>query len=392
MSEPKIAVRVQSPETLAWLKGAAATHRARFSVWPEGAPGSDLAETNLVVLEASSRDNVLRAMGTVRSATPRAGLIVIATAASSPEDVRAYFRAGAVDVIAAPASQTALVDAVGENLGPESTADARATVVAFVRAVGGVGSTTLAANVAGHFVNPRGKRGDALDPLDVALLDFDLQFGDAALALDIAPRADITDILRTPKRLDAHFLGGVLERHRTGINLLAAPQHVVPLDAIDAEVALSIVNVAASMHDLVVLELPAAWTDWTGALLRRADHIILVSSAAVRGVAGARRVLDAAAEMNVEAGRWSLVFNRLSSVLDGNDIIDQARRTLGPPVMAAIAEDPAVRVAADRGRLIWETAPNSRFAKDLRPFTTELARILENKRYPSAPRDQARSL
>ena len=342
------------------------------------------------ILEATTRDSALRDFEAARGACPRASVIIVATAATTPEDVRAFFRAGATDVIAAPASQEKLLATVAENLGPQVTSDSKATVIGFVRAAGGVGATTLASNIAGHFVNPRGKRADQLEPLAVALLDFDLQFGDAALALDITPRADITDILRSPKRLDAHFLNGVLERHRTGVNLLAAPQKVVPLDAIDAEVALSIVNVAAATHDLVVLELPAAWTDWTGALLRRADHLILVSSAAVRGVAGARRVLDAAAEMNVEAGRWSLVFNRLSGVLDGNDIIDQARRSLGPQVLASIAEDPAVRVAADRGRLIWETAPNSRFAKDLRPFATELARMLEHKRYPNKSRELTR--
>lgn len=390
MSEPRIAARIQTPETLNGVKGAAATLRARFVLWPDNSRPSDLSDANVIVLEAIARDSVLRDLDFVRASAPRASVLIVATDKTTPEDVRAFFRAGAADVIAAPATQEKILDAVSETLGPQAAGDARGAVIGVVRAAGGVGATTLAANIAGHFVHPRGKRADQFEPLSVALLDFDLQFGDAALALDINPRGNITDIMRTPKRLDAHFLGGVLERHRTGVNLLAAPPKVIPLDALEADVALSIVNVAAATHDLVVLELPAAWTDWTGALLRRADHLILVSTAAVRGVAGARRVLDAAAEMNVEAGRWSLVFNRLSSVLDGNDIIDQSRRTLGPPVLASIVEDPAVRVAADRGRLIWETAPNSRFAKDLRPLTTELARMLEHKRYPSAPRELAR--
>jgi pilus assembly protein CpaE len=391
MAEIRIAARVADPEILNWIKGAAATHHARFLALKDIA-GNDnhLGETNLVILEAVSREWVLRDLESSHAACPRASVLVVASGATTPDDMRAFFRAGAVDVIAAPATQDKIAASIGENIGAQATGESRATVIAFVRAAGGVGATTLAANLAGHFVNPRGKRGDQLEPLDVALLDFDLQFGDAALALDMNPRGDITDILRSPKRLDAHFLGGVLERHKSGVNLLAAPQKVVPLEAINADVALSIVNVAASFHDIVVLELPAAWTDWTGALLRRADHLVLVSSAAVRGVAGARRVLDAAAEMNVEAGRWSLVFNRLSSVLDGNDIIDQARRALGPPVIATITEDPAVRVAADRGRLIWETAPNSRFAKDLRPFATEVSRMLEHKRYPSTSREMVR--
>src|SRR5262249_5635188 len=105
---------------------------------------------------------------------------------------------------------------------------------------------------------------------------------------------------------------------------------------------------------------------------------------AVRGVAGARRILDAAAEMNVDPGRWSLVFNRLNSILDGNDIIDQARRALGPNAIGSLMEEPAARVAGDRGRMIWETAPTTRFAKDLRPVCTEIMQMLEGKHYPKA--------
>jgi pilus assembly protein CpaE len=169
----------------------------------------------------------------------------------------------------------------------------------------------------------------------------------------------------------------VLERHRSGVRVLAAPAAVVPLEALDGEVATSITNVAASVHDLVIVELPQAMTDWSGALLRRADRVLLVSSAAVRGVAGARRLLDAAAGLDVDIKHWSLAFNRLNSALGSADIIDQAKRALGARVIGALAEDPAVRAAGDRGRMIWETAPNTRFAKEMRPLCLELAQMLE---------------
>jgi pilus assembly protein CpaE len=150
------------------------------------------------------------------------------------------------------------------------------------------------------------------------------------------------------------------------------------------------VNAAASTHDIVIVELPMAMTDWTGALLRRADHVLLVSSSAVRGIAGARRIIDAASDLNVDLSHWSLAFNRLNSVLDGNDIIDQAKRTLDLAVMGAMGEDAAVRVAGDRGRMIWETAPTTRFAKDIRPLCAEIAQMLEARAYPHAQRPAVR--
>ena len=392
MSELRIAARVRDPDLLAGVKTAAATYRARLIHWTD-ALSSDphLKEADLVVLEAANSNSAFDEFNSAKSACPRAEIVIFAPPAATPDDVRRLFRAGAKDVLGLPVAQEQLMSILSEALGPGPMGDSNGFVLAVAKSAGGVGATTLAVNVAGHFANPpRGKRGDRLDPLRVALLDLDIQFGASALALDVQPRKDVTEVLRSPKRLDAHFLDGVLERHRSGVRVLAAPQTAIPLDAIDSAVATSIVNVAASTHDIVIVELPMAMTDWTGALLRRADHVLLVSSAAVRGIAGARRILDAATDLNVDLSHWSLCFNRLNSVLDGNDIIDQAKRVLGVPVFGALGEDAAVRVAGDRGRMIWETAPTTRFAKDMRPLCVEITQMLEARAYPHAQRLPAR--
>lgn len=392
MSELRIAARVRDPDLLAGVKTAAATYRARLIHWTDALSADPhLQEADLVVLEAANSNSAVDEFNSAKGACPRAEIIIFAPPAATPDDVRRLFRAGAKDVLGLPVAQEQLMSALGDALGPGPMSDSNGFVLAVAKSAGGVGATTLAVNLAGHFANPpRGRRGDRIDPLRVALLDLDVQFGASALALDIQPRKDVTEILRSPKRLDAHFLDGVLERHRSGVRVLAAPQTAIPLDAIDSGVATSIVNVAASSHDIVIVELPMAMTDWTGALLRRADHILLVSSAAVRGIAGARRILDAATDLNVELSHWSLCFNRLNSVLDGNDIIDQARRALGIPVLGALGEDAAVRVAGDRGRMIWETAPNTRFAKDMRPLCVEITQLLEARVHPHTQRLPAR--
>lgn len=384
MSEPRIIARVHDAEILAGVKAAAATYHARLTHWTEGLiSAAELADANLVVLEAANSNATMHDFQIAKDSCPKAAIVVLATSQTTAEDVRRLFRAGAKDVLASPLVQDQLMSALGEAIGSGQPGDIKGLVIGVVKSAGGVGATTLAVNIAGHFANPpRSKRGDRQDPMKVALLDFDVQFGDAALAMDIVARKTLADILRAPKRLDSHFLDGVLERHRSGVRVLSAPPEMTPLEAIDGDIATAIVNIAASTHDVVILELPMAWTDWVGSLLRRADHLVLVSSAAVRGVAGARRVLDAAAELNVASSRWSLAFNRLNSVLDGNDIIDQARRSLGQPVIGALGEDPAVRAAGDRGRMIWETAPNARFAKDMRPLCAEVMQLLEQKQHP----------
>lgn len=388
MNELRIAARVRDPDLLAGVKAAATTYRARL-IHLADTHGFDaqLHEADLVVLEAANSNSAMDDFHSAKGACPRAEIIIFASAATTHDDVRRLFRAGARDVLGLPVAQEQLMSALGEALGPGPSGDSNGFVLAVAKSAGGVGATTLAVNLAGHFANPpRGKRGERAEPLRVALLDLDVQFGAAALALDITPRKEITEILRSPNRLDSHFLDGVLERHRSGVRLLAAPQTVIPLDAIDSTIATSIVNVAASTNDLVIVELPMAMTDWTGALLARADHVALVSSVAVRSIAGARRILDAATDLNVDHSHFSLAFNRLNSALNGKDIIDQAKRALGAPVLGAIGEDPAVRAACDRGRLIWDAAPSSRFAKDMGPVCAEVTQMLETRALSNAQR------
>lgn len=379
MSQLRIAARVRDADVLAGIKSAAATYRARLIHWTDalGAEAS-LKDADLVVLEAVNSNTAMDEFQAAKGTCPKAEIIILASPAATPEDVRRLFRAGARDVLGLPVAPEQLMSALGDALGPGPMGDSNGFVLAVAKSAGGVGATTLAVNLAGHFANPpRSKRGDRSDPLRVALIDFDLQFGAAALALDISPRKDVTEILRAPKRLDTHFFDGVLERHRSGVRLLAAPQSAVPLDAIDSAVAASIIDVAASSHDIVIVDLPSAMTDWTGSMLRRADHVLLVSSVAVGSISGARRILDAAADLSVDRSNWSLTFNRLHSLLDGKDVIDQAKRALELPVIGTLGEDSAVRIAGDRGRMIWESAPNSRFAKDMRLLSLSLTQMLE---------------
>lgn len=378
MNERRIVARVQDAEVVAGLKAGAAAYRARF-IQLTGIPGHKSDGAELFVLEAAADIGAtLAEMEAAKAAFPGVRLIIVARSETRPEDVRRLFRSGVADVLSPPVSQEQLLGAMSEALGAAANGGAQGAVVAFVKAAGGVGATSLAANIGGFFASPSARRGEQLKSRQTALLDFELQFGDAGLALDIRPRGTITEILRNPKRLDAHFLEGLLEKHRSGLKLLAAPSTMVPLDAMDAATALRIVETAAQQLELVLVDMPAAFTDWSSAILRRADHLIMVANPSVRGVAGARRVLDAAASLNVDIGRWSLVFNRAHGLLETRDVIDQARSALKVPVLAAVAEDAAAREANDRGRLIWDAAAGSRFAKDIRGMIAGLERVLDH--------------
>ena len=83
--------------------------------------------------------------------------------------------------------------------------------------VGGVGVTSLAANLA-----------LALESLHqrVALVDLDLQTGGSAVFLNLDPEVTIMALVRLEQKLDSIQLESALTKHPSGVYLLAAPKRI----------------------------------------------------------------------------------------------------------------------------------------------------------------------
>lgn len=330
-------------------------------------------DLSALVMEVDARDPAaVREFELMAGAAPQRKVIAAARNADS-SDVRRLFRAGAADVLTTPINSESLITALLDVLAPQAAGTGSAgQVVAVVKATGGAGATTLAVNLA-RLMSGGGKKQPVRR--STAILDLDLQFGDSDLALNLEPRSSILDIIRAQGRFDGRFLQGVLTEHESGIHLLAPPPSLVPLDALSPAFALELVEASARTHDLTLVDLPGAWTDWTLALLKRADLIVLVSPATVAGVAGVRRLLDALKADGVETPVLFVV-SMLSGLLDSMDKSARIGRTLGLNVDATLAHDTQAIRAADRGRLLVDAFPNTRLSKDLRSLATRLEQTL----------------
>lgn len=303
------------------------------------------------------------------------GRVVAAARDASAEDVRRLFRAGAADVLTPPYSGDALRAALGDILQTTpSLGGAGGQVIAVLKGCGGAGATTVATNLAALMAEGDARRG--WPARSTALIDLDLQFGDADLALDLQPRATLIEVLKASERVDGRFLHTVMTEHSSGLKLLAPPPNVAPLDALTPEFATELIDHAADEFERTVVDLPGAWTDWTLSVLARADVIVLVSTPTVAGALGARRALDALHDAAIRRPVF-LTINRLGGLLDAWEKPQRIGKSLEMGVDAGLVLDAAQAKAADRGQLVVSAAPSSRLAKDLRGMAAKLERRLE---------------
>jgi Flp pilus assembly CpaE family ATPase len=247
-------------------------------------------------------------------------------------------------------------------------------LVSVIKAAGGAGATMVAANLAARLA--RGGAWPNRSGRSTALLDLDLQFGDAHLALDLAPKASLLDLLRAPDRLAPRLLPGALTDHPSGVRLLARPAGVLPLEAVSAAFADRLADAAQAAFERTIVELPSIWTDWTLQLLRRSDRVVLVSTATAAGALGARRALEALDRAGVGRPVF-FVLNRLNGVAEMVERAPRLARTLHLAMGAALPFEPAAAQAADSGRLVVEAWPHTRLAKALHNAAARLDQQLE---------------
>ncbi|HVI31060.1 MAG TPA: hypothetical protein VM685_03070 [Phenylobacterium sp.] len=365
---PSLHVLDAGPDLMVDLQAAAARaghvriHAPGCGALPAPAP----AAAFLLALEDCGPAGLERVRALVGRAAPTP--VVVAAPGADSHAVRQLFRLGVRDVLAGPQDAASLAMALRDLFAPPPAADrARGAVITVLKGCGGAGATTLALNLAA--LAAAGAPGAAA--VSSAVLDLDLQFGDTDLALDLQPRTGLLDLIRGEARLDARLLDGLLTDHASGVRLLAPAPTLTPLEAMPAALALDLLDLAAARFDRVFVDLPSAWTDWTLPLLARSELVVLVTSATVGGVLGARRVLDALKGAGVSPPRL-LVLNRVAGLIEALDRPARVRRALARPVDAALPFDAKFARATERGQLVVEACPKANATRALRALHAAL--------------------
>ena len=156
----------------------------------------------------------------VHRAAPAAQVLALAPE-ENPETIIKALRAGADEFLPLPLDGNGLlkvcikVSAIRSSNKHNGRPRGEVWVAHGVK--GGVGVTTLVANL-GVALSGAGR--------GTAVVDLDVHSGDLALFLNVTPGYSLRDIATNYKRLDSVFLQGTMVRHRSGLELLAAPTPV----------------------------------------------------------------------------------------------------------------------------------------------------------------------
>ena len=237
-------------------------------------------------------------------------------------------------------------------------------VCALTSVVGGVGTTMVAANLALALRYSRNKR--------VALIDLDLQSGGLAVSLNLEPEVTVMPLTRLEKKLDSIQLESALNKHSSGVYLLAAPKRIEESEMVSQAAIAAIIDLMRDMFDYVIVDCGSHVAENVVAAWEHSDYLFYVLNQSVMSVRCAWRFIDLFERLGLANVELLYLLNRF---LPNHPISEkQVEHTLGRAIFAKIPRDEkALERAELAGKDLWQVAAGSPVVKALDDLAGQIA-------------------
>jgi pilus assembly protein CpaE len=278
-------------------------------------------------------------------------------------------RAGAKEFLAHPIQKQEVVEAIKRFLEraavQESKGDGQrkaGKMFAFFGGKGGVGTTSIAVNVAAAIKALPGNPS-------VALVDVNQHGGDLPLYLDLQPTHSFRDIAADLSRLDQAFLIRVLTKTDLGIQVLPSGYDDLSTGRLHPDCVEATLRLLQASFDYVILDCGHVLDLTTKKALELATLILVTSTLMVPVVHRTKRILELLRGSGFPAKKIRLVMNRFLAA--EQDVLKETEDILKQEAFWLFPNDyPAVSQAVNSGKPLIEVAPRTAVAKSYRDLAS----------------------
>ena len=236
-----------------------------------------------------------------------------------------------------------MVRGTGSLIDPRSTTIALSglgKIVAVYSPKGGVGTTTVATNLAVTLHSTE---------TPVIIVDANLQFGDVVVFLNERGRTSVVDLAPIADQLDPELVREVVIHHEpSGIDILSAPPHPEDAERISGSQFVKVLQFLARLYSYVIVDTDSGLSDVTLDTLDASDLLVLISSQDIPAIINTRIMLTLLVNLGINKQKILLVMSRFDKQLAITP--EKVGHNLGHKVAAVLPEDREVVVpAVNRG-------------------------------------------
>ena len=310
---------------------------------------------NLLVVETrAGREALLGQLGQLAEVCDSGTKVVVVGHLNDVILYRELVRQGVSEYVVAPIGQLQIIESIANLYNDPETAPV-GRVTAFVGAKGGVGSSTIAHNLAWAISN------DLLE--DVIVADLDIPFGTAGLNFNQDPPQGITEALTSPERLDEVFLDRLLTKCSDHLSLFASPA-VIDRDFEWEDSSLeAVIDTVRRQVPNFVVDIPHLWTSWAKQTLLSADEIVITAEPELANLRNAKNLLDLLVGARENDRKPHLILNKVGISKRPEISPEDFCGALELEASLVLPYDPQLfGTAANNGQMIAETEKSEKIA------------------------------
>lgn len=303
--------------------------------------------------------------------------IFLTSTRMEPDFLIRALRAGTQEFIPLPLKKeevTAAIQKFLKKIQPEDTIDPKldkhGKIIYLMGSKGGVGTTTIAVNLAANLVK------SSPNPSSVALVDMNFLLGEIPIFLNIKPKFSWGEIARDISRLDAHYLMSTFSRHSSGIYVLPAPSGG-EMGVSTPEFIEKILSLMKLIFDFIVIDGGQSLDEVSLKILEMTDYLCVIAVLNLPCLTNVKRLLRTFETLGYPRDEQiRIVINRFhkKSLISLRD----AEEALNRKISGLIDNDfPNTMSAINQGKTLEIIAPGADVTKNIK---TLASRFIELKK------------
>jgi pilus assembly protein CpaE len=227
---------------------------------------------------------------------------------------------------------------------------------------GGVGKTTISANLAVALAK--------VAPMEVVLVDLDLQFGDVSTVLDLKPTHTLEDAFALSTRDDL-LLKTYLTVHSAGFYVLCGAESPAANDKVTGEQIAQLLGQLREQFKYVVVDTAAGLHETTLAALEHSDEAVVVTTMDLACLRSVQKEIELLGTLSLLPATVQVTVN-FADKSSGLRIKD-VEATLGRPVDVVVPRSKDLPVAANRGVPVLVSAKSGPIVKSIRAMAKRIS-------------------
>jgi pilus assembly protein CpaE len=233
------------------------------------------------------------------------------------------------------------------------------TLISVLGSKGGVGTTTIAVNLAVTLIEQE-------KDCSVAILDMNTLFGEIPLFLEITPKYHWGEITKNIERLDDTFLINVLSKHSSGVHVLPSPGYLDGDQAPTPEIMERLLGVMKRMFDYVVIDCGQSTDETALKTFQMSDEVLLISVLSLPCLANTNKLLRSFVDFGyLRKERIKVVLNRYMKKSEIS--LQDAKKGIRHDLFWTIPNDYGTTMAAiNSGKPLSKIAPKSTIVKSFK--------------------------